>query len=168
MEVLEHEEKRTVFGQQLEETADPPVELGLGDLRRGIRALRGGLDREQIRERCRDGPELVDVTRRQSAQQIRELRRRSLVFVAAQDARGLLDDLDDRPVRDPFAVGEAAAGEDLPVRRCARRDLLDEPALADPRRADEHRHRRARSRAHVFPERQHTLELRAAADERRY
>ena len=76
-------------------------------------------------------------------------------------------DLDERPVGDPFAVGEAAAAED--VRRVADplEEVGDEPRLADPGRAEEREELACAVRDGVLVVAPEPLPLSLAPDERR-
>ena len=75
-------------------------------------------------------------------------------------------DLDERPVGDPFAVGEAAAAED--VRRVAYplEEVGDEPRLADPGRAEEREEPARAVRDRVLVVAPEPLALSLASDER--
>ena len=95
--------------EQLEHPADPPVQLGLRDLGRRVRAARRRRRADEVRERGCDRAQLVDVVRRQPVDQRVELRGDRGRLVAGEDPGRLLDDLRHRPVRDPLAVREAAA-----------------------------------------------------------
>ena len=154
-------------GEQLEHAADAPVELGLRDLGRGVRAARRRRHADQVRERRRHRAELVEVVARRAARAASPSFAETVVdVVALEDAGGALEDLDHRPVRDALAVREAAAPEHVGCLRGALRDLGHEPALADAGR------RRRPSRAPAcalnrLPEREQALELGLAPDERR-
>ena len=90
--------------------------------------------------------------------------------VGLEDAALGLDDLPERPERDPLPVGKAAAlppGHEVGALVDVREELGGEAALAHPRLADD-RHQLARAllgRALERPDQQRLLEL--AADERR-
>ncbi len=75
-------------------------------------------------------------------------------------------DLDERPVGDPFAVGEAAAAED--VRRVAYplEEVRDEPRLADPGRAEQREEPTRAVRDRVLVVAPEPLALSLASDER--
>ena len=77
----------------------------------------------------------------------------------------LLQHLDDRPVRDPLAVGEAAAADDRRLDR--RQGLGDEPRLADAGLADDRHELAALLGLHALPGLAEERELALASDEPR-
>ncbi len=99
-----------------------------------------------------------------------ELRGRQVLVVGLEDAGLGLDDLAERPERDPLAVRQAAAvspGDDVRPVVERRAQLGYEPALADARLAEhgDELHRRLALRAEERLEQERALVL--AADERR-
>jgi hypothetical protein len=112
VQILDHNRRRPLRSEQLEDAAEPPVELGLGDLARRIRPAwrRGNAD--QVGERGRDRPELVEIVGGERFEEGVELLRARLAVVALQDPSGGLEDLHDRPVRDALAIGEALPAMD--------------------------------------------------------
>ena len=77
----------------------------------------------------------------------------------------LLQHLDDRPVGDPLAVGEAAAADDRRVDR--RQQLRDQPRLADAGVADDRHQLAALLGPHALPRLPHERELALTPDEQR-
>jgi len=75
----------------------------------------------------------------------------------------LLDHLDDRPVGDPFAVGQAATSDDASLDRCKR--LRHEPRLAHPRVAHDRHELAASLRLHFLPAKHDLGQLALASDE---
>ncbi len=73
----------------------------------------------------------------------------------------------DRPVGDALAVGEAAAPEHVALSRRAAGDLGQQPALADPRVADDRRERGPAVGLNLRPQREQAFDFVGAADERR-
>ena len=148
MDVLDDDDQRPVGSQRLEQAAESPVRLFR---RRGRR--RGGADR--------GGDSLGDklgllVPREQLLQA-------GLRFRAGD----LADDLRQRPVGDPLAVGEAAADDHARPTARGGEQLTDEARLANPRLTDNGaqpaRPLRGGALELVLKRRQ----LRAATDERR-
>ena len=73
MQVLEDEHERPLARQQLQNAPDPPVQLGLHDLGRGVRAARSRRDAEDVRRRGRHRAELVEVVLADRLEQVAEL-----------------------------------------------------------------------------------------------
>ena len=97
------------------------MQLGLRDLGRGVGAARRARHADQVRERRRHRAQLVEVVGAEAA------RAASPSFAETVSTSsllrmpgGALEDLDDRPVRDALAVGEAAAPEHVARPRAAR------------------------------------------------
>ena len=90
------------------------------------------LRRERLRgeahERRQTGDDRGRVSRRGDASQALDGLVSSLIFA---DAGGVADRLSDRPIREAFAVGEAATTQDACVRRHDLAELRDESRLAD-------------------------------------
>ena len=131
MDVLHDDDERSLLGETLEEAA-PGGERLVPAIAAELRFAGEAEEREEVRldprlvaragERVLDG--LVDLGR--------DLVRRVLL----EDAGLRLDDLAERPERDPVAVGEAAAlapGDELGVGVDDPVELVDEPALPDCR-----------------------------------
>ena len=108
--------------------------------------------------------------RERSRGRLGHARPRVLRGVGVEHLRVRLDDLGQRPVADPVAVGEAAPAHD-PVRRRAglegREQLAHQPALADARLAVDRDEVRTALGDGAAVQRGEQLELPVAADERR-
>ena len=105
---------------------------------------------------------------------LRRCRRLALAEQRADRRRGglvrrqhveLLQHLDDRPVGDPLAVGEAAAADDGRLDRG--QNLRDQPRLADAGIADDRHQLAAPLGLHALPRLPDERELALASDERR-
>ena len=167
-EVLDQlDERRLGPVEVLECPPDPPVQLGLRDLSGGIGATRGRRDADEVRERCGDRPQLVEVVDGQPFDPGAQLRRDALLRVALEDAGRLLDDLCDGPVGDALPVGQAAAPADRGLALGGRGELGHQAALADAGVADEGGDERPALVDGAPPRREQDVELGRAADERR-
>ena len=137
VEVLEDQRRGLLCREQLQHATDPPVQLALRDLRGGVRAVRRRRAADQVRQCRRDRPQLVEVVGRKRLEEVVEPARDRRAVVALEDPGGRLDDVRHRPVRDPLAVGQASPPVDAPLLPCAPRELRQQAALADSRRADD-------------------------------
>ena len=99
-------------------------------------------DTDQVGERGRDRPELVEVIGGERLEEGVELLRARLAVVALQDPRRRLEDLHDRPVRDALAVREALSAVDGELLLESSHELEQQAALADAGRADDRRQTR--------------------------
>ena len=113
MHILEHRDDRSVGGEGLEEPSNRPVDL-LGS---------HGLARE-----AEEAGEPIDDGRRvfRPLHERVELRPDLIGAVLLGDPGGGGEDLDDRPVRDPVAVGNAPSVQRDRVGSMARGELVDE------------------------------------------
>ena len=148
-------EERDVL-DQVEERLLAPVDI-VEDDRQWVLGRR-------LLERLADGP--GDLLRRRLLLRLPEQRadrgRRRLVV---RDDAELLQDLDDRPVGDPLAVGETAAADDLCV--TARQSLVDQARLADARLGDDRDELAAALHLRSLPGLSEQSELALPADETR-
>ena len=69
-----------------------PVQLALRDLRRRVGAVRSRRDADQVRQRRRDRPQLVEVVGRKRLEEVVEPARDRRAVVALEDPGGRLDD----------------------------------------------------------------------------
>ena len=120
VDVLDHDDQGPFAGEVLEQRADGPEQL----------LLRRGLGREPDR---RGDPRGENVSVAFGPEYRPDLGTCSLGTVALVDARHSPDDLADRPVRDAFAVRQAATAEDQRLGPDRRTELRHEAALAHPR-----------------------------------
>ena len=159
VQVLEHEHARPRRRQPFEEA--PPGREQLLPLRR-----RGRLDPDQRRQPLQQ-PLPLRLLRGNGRVQ---LRHRHLGRVGLEDARLRLDDLAQRPERDPLPVGQAAPlppPRQLGLRLQVGEQLCHQPALAHPRLADDRDqlHRALLRRPLERPDQQRLLQL--PTDQRR-
>ena len=135
MDVLHDDDERALLRETLEEA--PP---GRERLVPAVAAeLRLAAEAEQREEVLLD-PRLVAGACERVLDRLVDLRRDLLRRVLLEHACLRLDDLAERPQRDPVAVGETAAlapGDELRVCLDDAVELVDETALADPGDADE-------------------------------
>jgi hypothetical protein len=148
VQILEDEHERATLGQELEQAADAPVELGLSDLGRGVRSGRSRGDADDVRHGGRDRPQLVEVVTVQRLDQRAELRRGGSCVVVMPNSRRVFDDLGHGPVRDSLAVGEASPPVHVDLLLAARGDLGQQAALPDAWLTDHGRKSRALGRDH--------------------
>ena len=85
VEVLEDDHELLPFGEELEEPADAPVQLGLADLGGGIRAGRGPRRADEVRKRSRDRPQFVLSVGGEALEERPELRGDHFRLVVSQD-----------------------------------------------------------------------------------
>ena len=135
MDVLDDEDEWTLLRETLQEAA-PCSERLVSAIAAELRFAGEAEEREEMRLDAR----LVARARERVLDGLVDLRRDLLVRVLLEDACLRLDDLAERPQRDPVAVGEAASlapGDELGVGVDDALELVDEAALADARDADE-------------------------------
>jgi hypothetical protein len=133
VQILEDEHERSGLGERLEQTT--PRREGL--LPAGASCRR--LERQQ-RPDVSFQPSGVSPIGHEVGDRAGELPLDRPAVVALEDRRLLLHHLAERPVRDPVAVRQAPATPPRHEARVVREgalELPDEPALADPRDADE-------------------------------
>ena len=135
VDVLDDEDERALLGETLEEAA-PGGERLVPAIASELRLAGEAEEREEMRL----DPRLVARAGERVLDGLVDLRRDLLGRVLLEDAGLRLDDLAERPQRDPVAVREAAAlapGDELGIGVDDPLQLVDEPALADARDADE-------------------------------
>ena len=135
VDVLDDEDERTLLGETLEEAA-PGGERLVAAIAAELRFAGEAEEREEMRLDAR----LVAGAGERVLDGLVDLRRDLLRRVLLEDAGLRLDDLAERPQRDPVAVGEAASlapGDELGVGVDDALELVDEAALADSGDADE-------------------------------
>ncbi len=135
VDVLDDDDERTLLGETLEEAA-PGGERLVAAIASELCFAGEAEEREEMRLDAR----LVARAGERVLDDLVDLRRDVLRRVLLQDARLRLDDLAERPERDPVAVGEAASlapGDELRVGLDDAIQLVDETALADSGDADE-------------------------------
>ena len=135
VDVLEDENERALLGESLEEAA-PGGERLVAAVASELRLAGEPEEREEVRFDAR----LVARAGERVLDGLVDLRRDVLRRVLLEDAGLRLDDLAERPERDPVAVGEAAAlapGDELGIGLDDALELVDEPALADAGDADQ-------------------------------
>ena len=124
VDVVEDEDQRALAGRGLEEPPDRPEGL--------LARARASADAHSCDTRLH--------TRSWCSSPVQHASRpwpRRLGQVEVGEARRLLDDLDDREVRDALAVGKASAAEDLGAAAETGDELLDQTGLADARRPED-------------------------------
>ena len=148
-------EERDVL-DQVEERLLAPLDVVEDDHERPLR--------RSLLQRLAEGPgDLLRRCRRLRLAEQRADRRRG-GLVRRQHVE-LLQHLDDRPVGDPLAVGQAAAADDRRLDR--RQSLRDEPGLADAGIADDRDQLAALLGLHALPRLPEERELALTADEQR-
>ena len=124
VQILEDEHERPAARQRLDELARCPEHLG---------------KRVLLLREADGGSEPLEHLLVALAQEPRELGARGREIVGVLDSRRFPERLDERPERDPVAVGEASAADDERALRGRFANVLDEPGLADAGVArDEH------------------------------
>ena len=135
VDVLDDDDERALLGETLEEAA-PGGERLVPAIASQLRFAGEAEEREEM---CLD-PRLVAGSGERVLHGLVDLRRDLLGRVLLEDASLRLDDLAERPQRDPVAVGEAATlapGDELRVGVDDSMELVDEAALADAGDADQ-------------------------------
>ena len=135
VDVLDDDDERTLLGETLEEAA-PGGEGLVSAIASQLCVAGEAEEREEMRLDAR----LVARAGERVLDDLVDLRRDVLRRVLLQNARLRLDDLAERPERDPVTVGKAASlapGDELRVGLDDAIQLVDKPALADSRDADE-------------------------------
>ena len=163
VDVLDDEDERALLGETLEEAA-PGGERLVPAIAAELRFAGEPEEREEMRLDTR----LVAGAGERVLDDLVDLRGDLLRRVLLEDAGLRLDDLAERPQRDPVAVGEAAAlapGDELGVGVDDALELVDEPALADPGDADEREELRRALVARPLERVPDDSELALAADE---
>ncbi len=163
VEILEHEHRRPALGEGLEEPAAGGERLA----RATVWLSPLGEPDQRAEVRSTQAASVASVTRSATA---------CVSFAAASPAAsdsrmpGLcLDDLAERPVRDPLPVGQRAAAppeDQLGVRVDDLRELVHETALADARDADERDELGSLVAANALERVRQQRQLSRAADER--
>ena len=135
VDVLDDDDERTLLGETLEEAA-PGGEGLVSAIASQLCVAGEAEEREEMRLDAR----LVARAGERVLDDLVDLRRDVLRRVLLQNARLRLDDLAERPERDPVTVGKAASlapGDELRVGIDDAIEFVDEPALADSGDADE-------------------------------
>ena len=166
MQILEDEQQRALLGEQLQDAAQTPVELGLRNLGGRVRAARRGRDAEDVGGRGRHRAQLVEIPSSDLLEERPELGRDLRRFLALEDAGGALHDLGHRPVGDPLPVRKTAAPEHRADVRGSGTDLLEQAALADAGRPHHGRRPGQPFAHHLLPQPEQLRELLLPADER--
>ena len=135
MDVLDDQDERTLLGERLEEPAPSRERL--------VAAVAADLllpGETEKREQMRLDAPLVARTREYVLDRLVDLRRDVRRRVLLEDASLRLDDLAERPQRDPVPVREAAAlppRDEFGIRLDGAVEFVHEPALSDPWHAHE-------------------------------
>jgi hypothetical protein len=173
VQVLDRDDGRRARGERAEEARPGEADL-LGDRLRGRVAQRAVHQRQARagRQRRRDPQDLRRVRRlgcQQLAHEARQLVGRREAAVVEQHAGGVPQDLAQRPVGDALPVGQAAPAVHgaAGLERHSRAQLLEQPALADPRLADDGDQMRAPLRERGAVQLAQQGQLAVAADEAR-
>ena len=165
MDVLDDDDERTLLGETLEEAA-PGGECLVSAIASELCVAGEAEEREKMRLDAR----LVARAGERVLDDLVDLRRDVLRRVLLENARLRLDDLAERPERDPVTVGEAASlapRDELRVGIDDALELVDEPALADPGDTDQREELRRALVTRAFECVPNDAELALAPDELR-
>ena len=165
VDVLDDDDERTLLGETLEEAA-PGGEGLVSAIASELCVAGEAEEREEMRLDAR----LVARAGERVLDDLVDLRRDVLRRVLLENARLRLDDLAERPERDPVTVGEAASlapGDELRVGIDDALELVDEPALADSGDADQRQKLRRALVTRAFECVPNDAELALAPDELR-